>query len=158
MRIMYANRHPITWQIKTLKISSVRCNFACLAHTSHIMVNSLKIIIMKNMICCVTTLKVTWKQLFHATLPIECVYTLLQTQQYQGYHILDGILMAAKTVLFYSRSTSKTWQKLSDLWFSFWTFCIFKVACWFLLSQQKKSSLTFTGDLFPLFLGYPGAP
>lgn len=114
---MYANSHPITRQIKTLKISSVGCNFAYLAHIWDIMVNSLEIIIMKNMICRVTTLKVTWRRLFHATLPIDCVYILLQTQQYQGYCVLDDVLMAAKRFIFCSRSTLKAWQKLCDLWF-----------------------------------------
>lgn len=122
---MYANSRPITRQIKTLKISSVGCNFAYLAHTLDIMVNSLEIIIMKNMICCVTILKVTWRRLFHATLPIERVYILLQTQQYQGYGVLDGVLIAAKRFLFCSRSTLKPWQKLGDLWFSSWTCCTF---------------------------------
>lgn len=132
---MYANSHPITRQIKTLKISSVGCNFAYLAHIWDIMVNSLEIIIMKNMICCVTALKVTWRRLFHATLPIDCVYILLQTQQYQGHCVLDDVLMAAKRFIFCSRSTLKAWQKLCDLWFFSWIYC----TCWSPWSQQQNS-------------------
>lgn len=88
---MYANSQPITLQIKTLKISSAGCNFTYLACTLEIIMSSLKIIIMKSLICCVYTLKVTQRQLFHVVLPIWSVYGLSQTQQYQGYRVLDDV-------------------------------------------------------------------